>query len=146
MCVIQDECVLLVMLVLEMFAGLPVMALMKMCGVAYAVLSMLGVLLSVSLAFVPRLRWCCGNFAAFVNEYGIAFFLLVHATLLSLSSFTIFQFARPFLQSSDFAAYCVTQKLDDNLSHTGCERLQGAPAVVGWVGVALGSNCLSWTR
>jgi len=102
---------------------------MKMCGAAYAVLSTLGVLLSVSLAFAPRLRWCCGSFAAFVNEYGIAFFLLVHAALLSLASFSIFEFARPFLQTSDFATYCVAQKLDDNLSHTGCERLQGVSHV-----------------
>lgn len=133
MCVVQDECVLLAMLVLQLVAGLPVMALMKLCGVAYAVLSPLGFCLSVCLAFVPRLRWWCGSFAHFVEEFGIVLFLLVHATLLALAVFALHEFARPFLHSSDFDAFCDSARLYDNLSHTGCERLQGAEASLSWL-------------
>lgn len=125
MCVIRDECVLVGMLLLQLMAGLPVMALMKLCGVAFVVLYVFGVLLSLSLTFAPRIRCCCHSFVTLIHDYGICVFLLTHMALLSMSSYTLYMFLLPFLKAHDFDAYCATQKLSDNLSHTGCERLQG---------------------
>lgn len=134
MCVIRDECVLLVMLALQLVGGLPVMALMKICGLAYVVLYVFGAVLSVSLTFAPRLRWCCSSFVGLINEVGICLFLLTHSGLLALSTFTIYSFLVPFFHhgssinssnSETFEQLCQRKKLYDNLSHTGCDRLQG---------------------
>jgi hypothetical protein len=128
MCVIRDECVLLVMLALQLVGGLPVMALMKMCGVAYVLLYAFGAMLSVSLTFAPRLRWCCSGFVGSINEFGICIFLLTHIALLSLSTYTLYMILVPFFKADNFAVYCAQKKLSDNLSHTHCERLQGNAA------------------
>lgn len=133
MCVIRDECVLLVMLALQLVGGLPVMALMKMCGLAYVALYTFGAVLSVSLTFAPRLRWCCSSFVGLINEFGICLFLLTHMGLLALSTFTLYSFLVPFFHHGastssaieTFEQVCQRKKLYDNLSHTGCDRLQG---------------------
>lgn len=135
MCVIRDECVLLVMLTLQLVGGLPVMALMKMCGLAYVALYVFGAVLSVSLTFAPRLRWCCSRFVGFINEFGICLFLLTHTGLFALSTFTLYSFLVPFFHTGTsgvkikgnetFEQICQRKKLHDNLSHTGCDRLQG---------------------
>lgn len=139
MCVVRDECVLLVLLVVQLVGGLPIVALMKLCGVAYAVLYVFGAVLSVSLTFAPRLRWCCSGFVGLINEFGICVFLLTHSGLLALASYTLYAFLLPFFHSSainshhdtsgtspSFDELCVRKKLSDNLSHTGCNKLQGA--------------------
>lgn len=114
------------MLALQLVGGLPVMALMKMCGIAYILLYAFGAVLSISLTFAPRLQWCCNGFVGFINEFGICIFLLTHMALLSLSTYTLYVFILPFFKSDNFAAFCAQKKLNDNLSHTGCERLQGS--------------------
>ena len=126
MCLIRDEFVLFVMLIAQCVGGLPVMALMKLCGLSYAVVYSFGFVLSLSLTFAPRLRCCCSAFVGFVNEYGIALFLLTHMALLSLSSYTLYKFMMPFIENTtDFMSFCTKHKLYDNLTHTGCDRLQG---------------------
>lgn len=94
-------------------------------GVAFVVLYVFGVLLSLSLTFAPRIRCCCHSFVTLIHDYGICVFLLTHMALLSMSSYTLYMFLLPFLKAHDFNAYCALHKLSDNLSHTGCERLQG---------------------
>ncbi|GLD96370.1 hypothetical protein PINS_up005053 [Pythium insidiosum] len=127
MCVVRDELLLLSMLVVQCVAGLPVMALMKLCGVAYALLFVFGFGISVSVAFAPYLRWCCSSFKYFVNEFGICLFWMTHVALLSLSSYTLYIFLIPFVKSDNFMTFCVKHKLYSNLTRTGCDNLQGNP-------------------
>ncbi len=125
MCEIQDECLLLVMLIIQFIGGMPVMALMRLCGVAYAIIFAVGFVLSLCLTFAPRLRWCCNTLVGYVNDYGICLFVIVHVSLLSLSTYTLYTFLIPFLRSDDFKLYCSTHKLYKNLTHTECDQLPG---------------------
>ncbi|TMW57141.1 hypothetical protein Poli38472_003066 [Pythium oligandrum] len=129
MCLIRDECVLFAMLIVQCIGGLPVMALMKLCGISYAVIYAFGFVLSISLTFAPRLRSCCSTFVGHVNEYGICLFLVTHSALLTLSTYTLYEFLVPFFKSNNFLEFCEKNKLADNLTHTGCERLQGLYAL-----------------
>ncbi|DAZ99391.1 TPA: hypothetical protein N0F65_005293 [Lagenidium giganteum] len=126
MCVIRDECVLLAMLVVQLVCGLPIMALMKMVGVAYLLIFGAAFFVSLCLTVATRMRCrCCRAFATFINEYGICFFLVLHLALLTLATYTLYMFLVPFFRATDFEKFCEDHKLSDNLSHTGCERLQG---------------------
>jgi hypothetical protein len=125
MCKFVDEFLLVAMLMVQLVAGLPVIALTKMVGIVFLAIYMVGIFFSISLVFATKFRLCCKGFAYFANEHGIFFFLIVHLALISLISYTTYMFTYPFFKGNDFKTFCDVNNLDENLSRTGCEKLQG---------------------
>jgi hypothetical protein len=124
-CNCVDELLLLAMLMVQFITALPVIALTKLVGIIFLVIYSLGIFVSFCLACSRKFRICCTNFANYFNEYGIFFFLLGQIALLSIISYSVYMFTHPFVKGHDFPTFCKLNKLSENLSRTGCDKLQG---------------------
>lgn len=79
------------------------------------------------------------EFARLTVQFRSWVLLLTHEGLLTLSYYTLYTLLVPFFRlsgsdsssnsSTSFEELCACEKLSDNLSRTGCEKLRGATAV-----------------
>ncbi|RHY89442.1 hypothetical protein DYB35_010222 [Aphanomyces astaci] len=128
MCIILDECVLLIVLSLQALTILPAIAVTREVGLAVLSLYLITALFSVTYAFLYTLRECCPCINA-LQRHGSKFFYVLHIGLIATTVATISILLEPFLSGVDFSEYCLTNALDHNLSSTGCLKLQGYTVV-----------------
>jgi hypothetical protein len=74
------------MLMVQLVAGLPVIALTKMVGIVFLAIYMVGIFFSISLVFATKFRLCCKGFAYFANEHGIFFEETEHYSIIIIST------------------------------------------------------------
>ncbi|ETW00774.1 hypothetical protein H310_07312 [Aphanomyces invadans] len=124
MCIILDECVLLIVLSLQALTILPAIAVTREVGLAVLALYLVTALYSITYAFLYTLRECCPCLNV-LQRHGSKFFYVLHIGLIVTTIATISILLEPFLSGVDFSKYCDANALDHNLSSTSCLKLQG---------------------
>ncbi|KAF0696023.1 Aste57867_13186 [Aphanomyces stellatus] len=124
MCIILDECVVLLVLGLQAAMVLPSIAVTREIGLAVLFFYFVTAGYSTTYAFLYTLRECCPCLDAF-QRHGAKLFYLLHLGLIAISVATISTLLKPYFSDFDFSEYCAANGLDHNLSNTGCRKLQG---------------------
>ncbi|OQR96553.1 hypothetical protein ACHHYP_15416 [Achlya hypogyna] len=124
MCIILDECLMLLVLALQALTVLPSIAVSREMGIAMLALYLATVFVSVGFAFLYTLRDCCPCVNR-LQRHGALIFYLLHIGLIAFSIATISTFLKPYFDKAEFRTYCLANGLDDNLSGTSCGKLEG---------------------
>ncbi|KAH9102190.1 hypothetical protein LEN26_009604 [Aphanomyces euteiches] len=124
MCIILDECVMLVILGLQAMTVLPAIAVTREVGLAILIFYLVTALFSVCYSFLYTLRECCPCLDI-IQRHGSKVFYLFHIGLIATTIATISILLEPYFGGVDFTKYCAEHKLDINLSGTTCVKLQG---------------------
>jgi hypothetical protein len=124
MCIILDECVMLIVLAFQALSLLPSIAVSRETGLALLALYLVTALVSICFAFLYTFRDCCSCVDR-LQRWGSKIFYLLHLCLFALSLATISNFLEPFFSKTGFAVACKARQLDMNLSSTSCEKLEG---------------------
>lgn len=128
MCIILDECLLIVTLVAEGAASLTPLMFSGALGVVYFLSFLIACILAILLAFTPTFVPCC-SWLRCLTGWGVCFFYLFQFNLIGLSVYGIYDFMKPFLSSQTFHEYCTDHSLDHNLSNADCASLQGNASI-----------------
>ncbi|KDO29875.1 hypothetical protein SPRG_04942 [Saprolegnia parasitica CBS 223.65] len=124
MCIILDECLMLMVLALQALTVLPSIAVSRETGIAMLALYLTSAFVSIGFAFLYTLRNCC-SCVNHLQRHGAKLFYLLHLGLIAFSIATISTFMKPYFSTTEFRTYCENHGLDDNLSGTSCVLLEG---------------------
>ena len=121
----MDECLLLILLVIQSGSTLPIVLFSSIeMGAMFLSTFLISAAVSVLLAFVNTFERCC-SWVHCMNGCGITFFYLIELCVIGLSIYGIYYFALPFFEGGSFLSQCQEHHLDDSTSRTGCSSLPG---------------------
>ncbi|OQS02197.1 hypothetical protein THRCLA_05405 [Thraustotheca clavata] len=124
MCIILDECLMLLVLSLQAVTVLPSIAVSRETGIAMLSLYLVTAFVSIGFSFLYTLRECCSCVNR-LQRHGALVFYVLHLSLIALSIATISTFLTPYLSNTEYRTYCENHGMDDNLSGTSCVKLEG---------------------